>query len=69
MKGENGTPVTPDWTPCPGFICGGCSASANLCRVLLAEPVNEPCCGECSHNLAAAGSKPVEVKVWEGDDG
>lgn len=53
MIGENGTPETPDWSPCVGNLCAGCGDSSNLCKCSKAV-TDKPCCGACSHNRAGA---------------
>lgn len=60
--GENGTPETPDWTPCAGNFCGGCGFSANLCKCL-AMYDQVPCCKGCTHSRIEP-----EVQVWQGDN-
>ena len=64
MSTHDNAPPPADWVQPTGFTCGGCGASANLCRVLLAEPVNEPCCRLCTHEAAAVTTEPL---TWEGD--
>ena len=61
MIGENGTPVTPDWTIANvGNVCTNCLGTANLCNCLRAVDT-KPCCGRCSHVVE------IEPLTWAGD--
>lgn len=59
MIGENGTPETPDWTPCVGNTCAGCNWTANDCRRLTHLMKWPPCCDSCQHQVAAGPSVDV----------
>lgn len=50
MIGENGTPDTPDWTPCPGNRCGNddCTPDTH--------------CGPCA-TRATVGAREIDYPV------